>query len=234
MEMHDPMIVGAANLESQRIKRMTYNGVSRVGFANPSMKVKWNIVRSRAKALLALLLTFVCGTAEAVHYTHGFVNTYTVNDVKWYLSAENWASSVKSFSSYCSEEGINGYGAAQFSSAGSGNWAYYHITIDGFSGSDDDVKNLKVPGTINWDSNGAAGIANGNIYKIASWALSDNNVMETVDIDSNVKTIGVPCFRNLSQFDDNPLFHRWRYGTHMATWRRPISDQRRRSVHGRS
>ena len=152
----------------------------------------WNQL---SRIRLAMALSFLVISVDA----NNVVNTYTVqlwggDYIKWKLSASGANGSGDDVKR--AVEGEGPYVAKYTSTTYGGITAYTNIAITGMSYSDaDKIRNLKIPQSINWDTQGSAGILSGWLRNINSDAFKNNSNIETVSLPWSIKYIGVPCFR---------------------------------------
>lgn len=126
-----------------------------------------------------------------------FVNTYTVNGVKWNLAADRYEGSQ-----YIANPPANW--SVYFADTHTGAPVYYcNMTLTGFSftGSDSS-RDITIPGGIDWDSGGSWGVEHGPLQFVASGAFAGKDVTSVKIPDSGLE-IKLPCFRkckNLQAF----------------------------------
>ena len=169
---------------------------------------KMRIAISAAKLGLVMLTCF-CVTFAFANNCH---NTYDDGHIKWKLSASMAAGTGQEVRDAVLAQGAY---AATYSDAFTFD-SYTNITLTGLTYSNaDEVKNLRIPQVIKWDTGGNEGKLDGWLRNINSSAISGSDDIVTVALPYSIKKIGIPCFKGCSKLTSikvlsvNPAVGAW-------------------------
>ena len=142
--------------------------------------------------ILKLVMCCVLSLLGNIAYASS-VNSYTLNGVKWSLSADMVAGTT-----YNNPDNRPSTTSVVFPSTDphGGPTIYYNMTITGFKyTSTNHGTDIAVPKAIEWDSYGSAGVRSGRVQYITSGAFENTDVT-TVEIPYTILGVNLPCFRN--------------------------------------